>query len=379
LIFAFLLSCVWATQPISCPSFDIPVDIDSDAPYIYLIDHDSGLVLLERNGERLMHPSSMTKIMTTYLAMKKLESGQIKHNMEFTVSRNAWKREGSSMFLQVDTNATLEELLHGIVIQSGNDASVVLAEGICGSEAAYAAEMTRLAHKMGAIHTNFMNATGIPDDKHLTTPKDLALISMRLIEDFPNHYKLYSQKEYTYNKIKQGNRNPLLYKNIGCDGIKTGSSSKGGYGMVASSIQKGRRLILVINGLRSMQSRADESMKLMTWGFQTFNAYPLFEKHQEVGRLRVFYGEKDELVLHVQKRLAPLIAHSLRNNLVVKSYLPKAIKGPVKKDQVVGYIQVSGKGFKTPYKVNVIASQDVRECGFIKHIRDSLVLLFGKE
>lgn len=361
------------------PAFDIPIQIKSESPYLLLTEYGSGLDLLSQNATVLMHPSSITKIMTVYLIMKKIKEGHITLETKFSVSKTAWKREGSSMFLSYGQEVSVKDLLYGIIIQSGNDASVVAAEGLFGSEEAFAAEMTNLARSIGATQTVFKNATGIPEEGHVTTAKDMIIITSALMNEFPEMYKVFTEKKFTYNKITQGNRNPLLYGNFGCDGGKTGYSSKGGYGIVASfKTDEGARFVLLVNGLKTAQKRANEVKKIITWAKQMFKAYPLFKKDAEIARVPVCYGDSSALPLTIQKDFSPVIPYSIRNNLSVKAFIPKILKAPIDKNTVVGCLHVTGQGIKTPYKVSLIAKEEIKGGGFLSHIRDSLYLLLGK-
>ncbi|HSK39613.1 MAG TPA: D-alanyl-D-alanine carboxypeptidase family protein, partial [Arenibaculum sp.] len=246
--------------------------IDTIARQAVLIDATTGTVLFEKNADERMPTSSMSKIMTMYMVFDAIKQGHLSLDDTLHVSEGAWRMQGSKMFVELGNPIPVEDLIRGVIIQSGNDASVVLAEGLAGSESEFATRMTQRAHELGLTASNFTNATGWPDDDHYSTASDLAKLSDRIIADFPEFYHYYSETEFTYHDIKQGNRNPLLYRNMDVDGLKTGHTEAAGYGLAASAERNGRRLILVVNGLSDMQARADESARLLEWGFREFEA-----------------------------------------------------------------------------------------------------------
>ncbi len=368
-----------STVPATTPFAGLPLDVDVIAREAYLIDYETGSVLLEKNAEAPIHPSSMTKIMTAYLVIDKIKTGVIKKDSVFTVSKNGWKLEGSSMFLNINDQVKVEDLLKGLIIQSGNDASVTLAENISGSEGAFAAEMTRRAHEMGAKKTNFLNASGLPLPEHQTTAKDLAIISTHAIKDQPDYYPLYKEVDFTYGNIKQGNRNPLLYKNIGCDGIKTGSSKIAGYGIVASCTQDGRRVILVINGLKSMQARADEATKLITWGLRTFTNKTIATAQQAFGKIPVTYGTADHVNAVARNAFVITVPKAFENELKTKIELTESIEAPVTSGMTLGKITVTCQAFKEPIIFDLIAETDVERAGFIKRIGQKISAIFSRK
>jgi serine-type D-Ala-D-Ala carboxypeptidase (penicillin-binding protein 5/6) len=299
-----------------------------------LVDYSTGTILLEKNADEFMYPSSMTKIMTAYLIFEKIKSGVIQLNTQFSVSERAWRMGGTKMFVPLNGVVSVGDLLKGIIIQSGNDACVVIAEGTCGSEEAFAEEMTNKAHEFGAMNTTFKNASGWPDPEHLTTAWDLGIIAHRLITDFPDFYHLFGMKDYTYHNIHQWNRNTLLYRNIGCDGIKTGFTDNGGYGVVASIKQGARRLILIINGLPSEKARAEEAQKLLMWGIQTFDNYPVFQRGQAVSAIPVWLGRENEVMATVAEDVSLTLPKSSFKGLKIDIQYDAPIAAPIKKDDV---------------------------------------------
>lgn len=271
--------------------------VETAAKQAYLIDATTHTVLLDKAGHTPMHPSSMSKLMTVYLLFAKLKEGRIKLEDRFPVSEKAWRTQGSKTFVGIGGEMTVEELIHGIIIQSGNDACIVAAEGLSGSEDAFVKEMNRVGKEMGLVNTTFTNSTGLPDDAHLMSARDLATLSERLIEDFPDYYPYFGLREYTYNNIKQQNRNRLLGRGIGVDGLKTGHTEAGGYGIALSAKQGERRLILVINGLGSDNQRAEEGDRLLRWGFREFENKAVLREGQEVGEAEVWFGRQSKVKL----------------------------------------------------------------------------------
>ncbi|MEN8237196.1 MAG: D-alanyl-D-alanine carboxypeptidase family protein [Pseudomonadota bacterium] len=341
-----------------------------------LIDANTGKILFEKDAYTLMYPSSMTKIMTAYMVFDQLKQGRLQLDDAFTVSKYAWRKGGSRMFLNVDTQARVEELIRGVIVQSGNDASIVLAEGLSGNETAFAAEMSKRAHELGAKNTTFRNATGWPDPKHLSTAYDLAILSDRLIKDFPDYYQTYfAETEYTYNKIRQMNRNPLLYRNIGADGLKTGQTSVGGFGLVASAVQKGMRLILVINGLKTKGERARESESLMLWGFRNFLTPHIYAAGEEVVRANLWLGNEPDVGLVAEKDLYVTVPRVQAKNLKVEVHFNEPITAPVRGGDVVGKVVVTCPDGEVK-EVDLKIDHSVGKAGFSERIRAALYYLF---
>ena len=353
--------------------------IDIVAKQAILVDYETGTVLLEKNADELMHPSSMTKIMTTYLVLEKIKDGIITLDTLVLIGRNAWRVEGSSMFLNIDTTVRVEDLLKGLIIQSGNDAGIALAEKLSGSEAVFAQEMTRRAHELGATHTNFLNSSGLPHPQHLTTARDLVILALHTINDHPSFYHLHSEKDFTYGGIKQGNRNPLLYKNIGCDGLKTGHTQAGGFGMVASCVQDGHRLILVINGLSSMQARSDEAVKLINWGMMMYSNYTIYKEGQIVDTVPVWVGKENKLPVTVQKTIIVTLPRASQKDMKVSIDCKTPITAPIKEGQVVGKVIVSAPSLKENLEFPLVAAVTIEKAGIFKRIKDSIShLIWGK-
>lgn len=353
--------------------------LELQAPQAYMIDLETGVVLLDKNADQQMVPSSMSKIMTAYLVFERLKSGDTKLEDLLHVSKKAWQMEGSRMFVNVDSQVNVEDLLKGVVVQSGNDACVVLAEALSGTEAAFAEEMTRKAHEMGAIHTTFLNSTGLPDEGHLTTAKDLALIAERTIRDFPEQYaKYYPLQEFEYNNIKQPNRNPLFNKNIGADGMKTGFTNAGGYGIVASAKQGDRRIIAVVNGLPSAKAREQEAVALLNWGFNYFKNYKIFAKGAVVDVVDVWGGTEKTVPLVSSQDIIMTLPRNQRKDLQVKVSYVSPLAAPLKAGEQVGIIEITLPG-KDVQKIPLHVAKGVDKAWFHQRIVNSIsYLLLGK-
>ena len=300
-----------------------------------LYDYESQSIIFEKNADELMSPSSMSKIMTIYYVFKKINDGELKLSDQFTVSKKAWKKGGSKMFLNVDTKVSVEDLIRGIIVQSGNDACIAIAEGISGSEKLFAEELNFLGKEIGLKNSNFTNSTGWPDPEHLTTINDLLTLTIRTIEDFPELYHYYSEKEFTYGNIKQLNRNPMLFGDLNADGLKTGHTSLGGYGLVASVKKNNRRLILILNGLEKNKDRSKESERLVKIGLNQFKPINIFSKNEKILDLQVWGGKKDSIGIYSKDKISLTIPNRLKRDLSysIKSYSP--LIAPIKKDQKV--------------------------------------------
>ena len=353
--------------------------IDVKAPQAYMVDFNTGTILLEKNADQKMVPSSMSKIMTAHMVFERLKAGDIKLDDLLYVSKEAWQTGGSKMFVKVESKVSVGDLLQGVIVQSGNDACVVLAEGLSGTEVSFAEEITRKAHEMGATNTTLMNSTGLPHENQLTTARDLAILAERTMRDFPQEYeKYYAMKDFTYNNIKQGNRNTLLYKNMGADGVKTGHTEDGGYGIVASAKQEGRRIILVINGLPTSKDRDQEATALLNWGFNYFKNYKIFGKGDLVEVADVWSGAEKSVPLIASQDVVFTIPRSQKKDLQTKIIYDSPLAAPIKAGDVVGTIEVTvpEKGI---HKIPLHAGKDVEMAGFFQRITNSIqYLLWGK-
>ena len=350
--------------------------VDVQAPYAYMVDLQTGTVLLEKNADQKMAPSSMSKIMTAHVIFNRLKSGDMKLTDQMRVSEKAWRMGGSKMFVKVNSDVSVEDLLYGVIVASGNDACIVLAEGAAGTEPAFAEEMNQEAIAIGAKNTHYMNASGVPEDDHYTTPKDLAIQAKATMDKHPKEYeKYYGVKEFTYNKIKQGNRNTLLYKNVGADGVKTGHSDAGGYGSVTSAKQGDRRLILVINGLPTMKDRDEEATKLMSWGFNFFKNYKILEKGKPIEVTDVWGGTVESVELVAGENMVRTLPRTQRKDLKVKISYDAPVAAPLKAGDKVGTIEVTipEKGVE---KVPLLVAKDVEQANFIERFQKAIHYLF---
>lgn len=372
----FILAVLWL-GPSSAMAQDVRT-LDTSAKQAYVVDFNTGTVLLSINADTRMYPASMTKLMTAYLVFERLKNGTLSLDDTFAVSEKAWRKGGSKMFVEVGKRVRVEDLLRGIIIQSGNDATIVVAEGISGSEDAFAREMTDKALELGMTGTQFRNASGWPDEEHYTTARDLAILAERMIRDFPEFYHFYSETEFTYSDITQQNRNPLLYRNIGADGLKTGHTEASGYGLTASAIRNDQRLIVVVNGLTSSRERAQEAERIIDWGFREFGTYRLFEPGETVENVPVWLGTESEVPLIVQEPLDIVLRRSVRDDLSVVLRTEEPIAAPITAGTVYGEVVVTAPGLD-PVRVPVIAGEPVDRLGSFGRLKAALeFLIFGE-
>ncbi len=351
---------------------------ETSAKQAILYDYETKSVIYEKNADELMSPSSMSKIMTIYYLFKKIQDGELRLSDKFKVSKKAWKKGGSKMFLNVNNLVSIEDLIRGIIVQSGNDACIVVAEGISGSEELFAEELNILAKEIGLINSNFTNSTGWPDPDHLTTIKDLLTLTIKTIEDFPSLYHYYSEKEFTYSDIKQLNRNPLLYNDVSADGLKTGHTSLGGYGLVASVKKNNRRLIIILNGLKSSKVRSKESARLIKIGFNQFKNLDLFNQNEIITRLNVWGGKQKQVGIYSKDKVSITIPKKIRKDLIytIKNYNP--IVAPVKKDQKLAELFIKNKNKKILKKYELYSSEEVKKMSFFSKVFYNLkYLLLG--
>ncbi|MEE6207392.1 MAG: D-alanyl-D-alanine carboxypeptidase family protein [Alphaproteobacteria bacterium] len=332
-----------------------------------LMDFDTGEYLFEKNIEESVPPASMSKLMTVYILMSKIKDGSVKLDDTFSVSENAWRKGGaatggSTMFLSIGDNVSVENLIKGIVIQSGNDACIAVAENISGSEEDFAILMNKTAKNLGLKHSSFANSTGLPHPDQKMSMEDLAILSHHIIQEFPDLYHYFSEKEFTYNKIKQGNRNPLLYSMEGADGLKTGHTEEAGFCLAASAVKKGRRLIGVMSGMSSNKERSEEAERLMNWGFREFDNYKIFNKGQVVATSKVWYGKDKTVDLVVQDDVLKTVHLSQTDNIKTTAEFDEPIKAPIKAGQQIGELKITIDG-QSPFTVPLVASKDVGKVG----------------
>jgi D-alanyl-D-alanine carboxypeptidase (penicillin-binding protein 5/6) len=315
------------------------------APTAILVDSESGSVLFEKNADMLLPPASLSKLMTTEVVLNEIKQGRLKPTDEFIVSENAWRKGGapshtSSMFVPIHSRVSVADLLHGVVIQSGNDACIVLAEGIAGSEEKFAEMMTARARELGLTKSTFGNSNGLPDPKQLMTARELAKLARQIIRTYPDDYHLYGETEFTFNKIRQLNRNPLLTMNIGADGLKTGFIKEAGYGLVGSAVQNGMRLIVVVNGTKNDKERADEGKKLLEWGFHNFQSETLFAEGQTITEAKLYGGERSGVPLMADRVVGLMVSRSAPNKLIARVVYTGPVPAPVQQGQRIGTLKV---------------------------------------
>ncbi len=320
-------------------------DFQTAAPYVILIDVESGSVLYEKNADVPTPPSSMAKLMTTEVVFNELKQGRIKTDDEYMVSEDAWRRGGapshtSSMFAPIHSRVRVEDLLHGAIVMSGNDACIALAEGIAGNEPAFVIMMNNRAHELRLTKSYFTNATGLPDPAQKVSVRDLARLARHIIRAYPDYYRIFGDLDFTWNKIRQQNRNPLLTMNIGADGLKTGFTNDGGYGLVGSTVQNGTRLLVVVNGLKTAKERADEAKKIIEFGYRAFEAKPLFEAGQIVGNAKLYGGASGSVPLVGEGPISVLMPKNAGERLTAKIVYSGPVPAPVKRGQQIANLNI---------------------------------------
>ena len=361
-------------------------DVPTVAEYVFVTDFNSGRVLMAKQQDLPMKPASMAKIMTTYVVFDRIAEGSLALSDQFVVSEKAWKMGGSRSFLQAGRSYSLDELLHGVIVQSGNDAAVVIAEGISGSEENFVAEMNMTATKLGMKNTRFTNATGWPHPDLTTTAEDLGILATALIHDFPvetypDLYPIFGKKTYTLNKIKQGNRNPLLYgksaANSGVDGLKTGYTSESGYGLVASAERDGQRVIMVLNGMASKKERSSESRRLMDFIFREYRNYNFFASGEVIDQAEVWLGEARHVSLVLEEGVSKVLSRSERAKTELSVSWSGPVPAPISKGQKIGELILKTDGQITD-RLPLLAAEDVRQLGMLDRIGEALkYLIFG--
>jgi len=340
-----------------------------------LLDAATGTVIIEENAEMRLPPASLTKIMTSYIIASEIQQGRISLDDLVPISVKAWKMEGSRMFIREGTEVKVSDLIRGIVIQSGNDASVAMAEFIAGDEDAFADVMNQVAQKLGMTRTQFKNATGLPDEGHYTTAKDLSILARALIRDFPEHYKVYKEKYFSYNDIRQANRNSLLWRDDAVDGMKTGHTQAAGFCLVASAEKKDMRLVSVVMGATSERSRSTESQKLINYGFRYFESVKLYDGLESLRRVKVWGGLHESLDVGIEAPARLTIPTGARGALAAEVTLDPVIKAPVSQGQTLGLLRISLEG-ETLLERPVVALNGVDEAGLVSSLIDEVSLFF---
>ncbi|HBX56629.1 D-alanyl-D-alanine carboxypeptidase family protein [Pseudomonas sp. UBA2684] len=359
----------WANQVM------IPSPPQLAAKSYVLMDAASGKVLVENNGDQRLPPASLTKLMTAYIATLEIRKGQIGEQDLVTVSEKAWRTGGSRMFIQVGTQVSVSDLLHGIIIQSGNDASVALAEHIAGSEEAFADMMNAAAERLGMSNSHFMNATGLPDPEHYSSAHDMAILARAIINEDPEHYAIYSQKEFFWNNIKQPNRNLLLWRDKTVDGLKTGHTEEAGFCLVSSAVRDGARMITSVFGTVSEQARAAETQKLLTYGFRFFETRTFYQKGAELAQAQVWKGAARQLKAGLANDLTLTLPKGQLDKLQAGMTLNPQLIAPIAQGDVIGKVEVK-LGDEVVHSADLVALETVEEGGFFRRVWDSIRLFF---
>ena len=343
-----------------------------------LLDAQTNKVIVEYEADERNPPASLTKIMTTYLVEQMIQRGVVERSEKVPVSIKAWKAEGSKMFIREGTEVDLMDLLRGVVIQSGNDASIALAEFVAGDEASFAQMMNEQAEKLGMLNSNFLNSTGLPNEGHYSSARDMALLTKDMIKRFPEHYQLYSERSFKFNNIEQPNRNRLLRYDRSVDGVKTGYTKAAGYCLVASAERNGMRLISVVMGAENDDSRVRESQKLLTYGFRNFETSTIYEESEIVKSAPLFYGAEEVISLGVSENVSVTIPRGSYEKLEAQIKVPKIIEAPVRKGDVLGELLLM-MDEEAIYKTSVISLENYEQAGFFSRFSDYLELIFLDE
>jgi D-alanyl-D-alanine carboxypeptidase (penicillin-binding protein 5/6) len=341
----FICGLIWAHSALA-QKREIKKDEPAiSAPHAILIDADNGGVLFERDSDKLIFPASLAKLMTAEYIFHELKQGHIKPTDEYVVSEHAWRTggapsRGSTMFAAIHSRVPVNDLLRGMIIQSANDACIVFAEALMGNEAEFAAKLTQRARQIGLTRSVFRNSTGLPDVDGKVTTRELAMLTRHIIQNYPEYYPLFAQPEFTWNKIRQPNRNPLLKMSIGADGLKTGFTKEAGYGLVGSAVQSGLRLIVVVNGVKTAKERADDAKKLLEWGFRNFEQRILFAPGQTVGSAKVFGGARRSVALAPERPVRVMLPKSEPGKLTVRIVYTGPVAAPIVEGQAIGIVKV---------------------------------------
>lgn len=353
--------------------------VETSAPLAIVIDFNTGAVLYEKNADESVGPASLSKMMTSYLLFESISDGRVSLEDTMPVSEAVWREwvrsEGSKMFLEVGKRIVVEDLIRGIVVQSGNDASDVVAEALAGTEEAFAVEMNRKAVELGMTNSNFQNASGWPAPSQYTTVRDIAVLSAATIRDFPDLYHYYSEKSFKFNAITQGNRNPLLYKDMGADGLKTGYTKESGYGLAGSAERDGRRVIVVVHGMKSVPERGEQAARLIEWAFREWAHYALFDSGETVADIPVWLGSEETVPVVIRDELVVAVQRKTRKKMTVKVVHQEAVPAPIERGQQIATLLVSAPDMQ-PVEVPLYAAADIGERGFFGRIGVAISHLF---
>ena len=351
---------------------------DTSAENALLIDFDTNQILYSKNEEKKIYPASMSKLMTLYILFDSLKKGIVTLDDKFVVSRNAYQKEGSTIYAELGTEISVQNLIRGIIVSSGNDACIIVAEALSGSEDNFANQMNFYAEEMGLRNSNFKNSSGLHNDDHYTSAEDLVKLSNLLITDFPDYYPYFAERSFTWNSIIQYNRNNILRLDLGVDGLKTGYTSKSGYGVIVSSEKNGRRLIGIVTGLKSVDDRTNEISRLINYGYRGFKSYSVFKDNQIIDYAKVWKGNKNNLPLIVDKDINLLLDIPGRRGINVEYKYNEPIYAPIFKGDVVGSIDIIIPGRKN-IKLDLLAGEDVKQVNFFTGFIRSLDYFLYKD
>jgi D-alanyl-D-alanine carboxypeptidase (penicillin-binding protein 5/6) len=346
---------------------------ESNAREALVVDHTTGMVMLEKDADSPIPPASMSKLMTLYMLFEALRDGRVTNDTEFLVTPHAQSMEGSRMFVEAGTKVRVEDLIHGIIVQSGNDACVVVAEGLAGSEPTFAEQMTARARELGMTGSRFANASGLPDPGHVMTARDLVILARRLIDDFPEEYAYFSETEYTWNGIEQHNRNPLLELGLGVDGLKTGHTAEAGYGLVGSAEQNGQRVVFMVGGLGSEKERAAETQAIVKWAFGAFDPIRFFDEGDTVAAADVWLGAAKTVPLVAPSDLRMLVPREDRAGVKAQIVYRGPVEAPIAKGQKLATLEVAVPGHDD-VSFDLVAGADVERGGLMTRIGAALEL-----
>lgn len=356
-----------ATRPPGAPA-DTPLGpLDVQARQAIMVDFSTGATLLEKNADERMAPSSMSKLMTMYVVFEKLKAGQLQLDQMLPVSERAWRMGGSKMFVDLGAQVKVDDLIRGVIVQSGNDACIVLAEAISGSEQQFAELLNETGRRIGLQNSSFRNSTGWPDPEHRMTCRDLSILARRIISDFPEYFPYYNERSFRFNNISQDNRNPLLSRVAGADGLKTGHTEEAGYGLTGTVKRGDRRVIMVVNGLPTMRARAEESERLMEWAFREFEAVVLFRAQDTIEEVPVYLGERSKVPMVGGRDLVLTLPRQWRSRLQVRLRYDAPLTAPIARGQQIGEMLVSGQGVPE-LRVPLLAGADVERLGLVSRI-----------
>jgi D-alanyl-D-alanine carboxypeptidase (penicillin-binding protein 5/6) len=375
-VYYLLLSILFVGYAFAQGSAPVPT-FDSTAPYMIMVDMSTDTNLFEKSADTQFHPASMTKVMTAYLVFERLKDGRLKMDDTLTISENAWKKQGSKTFVAVGSNVKVKDLIYGMIVQSGNDATTALAEGIAGSEEEFVNLMNEKAKELGMKKTNFRNPYGWPDPEHFTTVRDLSIAATALIKKFPEYYPIYATREFTYNGIRQFNRNPLLGALTYADGMKTGFTDISGYCLIGSGQKNGRRILFVVGGMKSPKDRAVESRRFLDWGFREYSRLRFAKVSETLATVPVWQGVKDKTNLTVKDDLVATFPSGARDKVKRTLSYQSVVSAPIKKGQVVGKATYTSTYYNINVTRDIVAGEDIARVGFFEGLSQRIVYFLG--